>query len=103
MFLLHLLEDVEPRTSRHRHVEQYDVPRVATDLIEGIITVSRLSDNEYVRIIAEDLLQSLADNRMVVGDQHTDGHDPLSLFITESFRSYIKWPCHGNTVPALGS
>jgi hypothetical protein len=48
-------------------------------LVDGVLPVDRLADDLQARLGAEQHREALTDHRLVVGDQHPDGHRSPSV------------------------
>ena len=74
LVLLQLAQDLEPVLAWHVDVEDQDVGAVAADGGEGFLAVHAASDHLEVGLQLEEARQPVEHDRMVVGQDETDGH-----------------------------
>ena len=69
---------LEPVESRHRRVHHDDVGAPPADQFKGLVAVGRLTDDHHVAMVGQDATQSLADDGVIVDQQHA-GAPPCRL------------------------
>jgi len=70
---LHLLDELDAALAGHRHVEDQHVEGLGAHAGHHLVAVRRLGDDVKVVRRLEQLAQSLAEDRVVVGDDDADG------------------------------
>src|SRR6185312_12235083 len=70
--LLHVAHQTDAASSRHREVEKDNVARNGAKPRQKVVAVRRLADKTTLRLIGQDLLQSLSKDCVVVGNQYAD-------------------------------
>ena len=80
----------------HADVHQHDVGLERADLLDGVEPVGGLAHHLEVVLGVEDHAEAGADERLVVGDQQSDGHATLnSLEVMGRVARTRQPPSHG--------
>ena len=66
--------DIDSVEAGHPDVDEADVGAQPPGQRDGLGAVGGLRDHGDVRLVFEDEAKSIADHRLIVGDQHPDGH-----------------------------
>jgi hypothetical protein len=85
------LRSFDPVQHRHRDVHQHDVGRELAHEVDGLLPVARVPDDGDTLVAAEDRLERLGEETMVVGYQHADrSHRSLRARIVPCYARPVK-------------
>jgi len=77
----HVAGDLHSILARHIHVEHGYVGAAGLNQFQRLLTISGLRNHLQTNLTLDDLAQTLAENRMILGDQNPDfsSHWPFLL------------------------
>jgi hypothetical protein len=59
---------IQAAPARHGNVQENDVPRLLFNAPQYLLRILGFADREHARVMGQDLLESFADQRMIIGD-----------------------------------
>ena len=77
--ILEKLRRLDPAHLGHGQVHQHDVRAEALSLVDGLAAVRRLPRDDDVILELEQHLQSVADDRVVIGDENLDRPEAAAI------------------------
>ena len=84
---VHLLDELDAALAGHRHVEQQEIELELAHALHHLVAVARLAHDLEVARRGEQLLEPLAHDRVVVGDDDADHVRPPARCRAGAFRS----------------
>ena len=95
---LQVLQDIEPALPRHADVQNDEFPIGAAHTVERFLRGVRLPVGDLGERLAEGLLEPAAEQRVVVGDQHS--HDESRSL---RLRGGRRWNPNGQCCSSAGN